>query len=73
MLGSGARKAVEAMISVPVLVFGLRIVRDMRQAPTAENISYFVVWVVLSSIFLMWSARHKWDGTGGGRRRGRAG
>ncbi|MDP6627224.1 MAG: hypothetical protein QGG50_04925 [Methanopyri archaeon] len=57
MVGSGARKALEAMISVPILVFGLSIVRDLRQAPTAENVGYFVVWAVLSFTFLMWSAR----------------
>lgn len=62
MVDSGARRAVEAMISVPILVFGLRIIRDMRQAPTAENVGYFVVWAVLSFTFLMWSARHGREG-----------
>ena len=64
MVGTGARKVVEAMISIPILVFGLRIVRDMRQAPTADNFSYFVIWAVLSFGFLIWSARHRRDGTG---------
>jgi len=56
--GPGLRKVMEALISVPILVFGIRILRDMRQAPTGENISYFVLWAVLSYGFLLWSARY---------------
>jgi len=54
----------EALASVVILVFGLRVLRDMRLAPTANNVSYFVVWAILSFCFLTWSARHGREGTG---------